>query len=162
MLNNVSSPEARRLVILEGIGQDLTNLEIATKMGVKIHMVKRDLRTMKYHRDSELKQAYTDKKYRAIASKQAIVNVRNEKFKSMTGKTFQEKNFENMLYYYRPELIEILESEDEAIAIMGLPTSVQRTLARNKIINGLKFKRQISSKARDYLPPVRDMSRKRY
>jgi hypothetical protein len=38
MLNIVSSPEARRLVILEGIGQDLTNLEIATKMGVKIHI----------------------------------------------------------------------------------------------------------------------------
>lgn len=162
MLNNVSSPEARRLVILEGIGQDLTNLEIATKMGVKIRMIKSDLRAMKYRRDSELKQAYTDKKIRAIASKQAIVNVRDEKFKSMTGKTFQEKNFENMVYFYRPELIKILGSEDETIAIMGLPTSIQRILARNKIINGLKFNRQISSKARDSLPRVRDMSRQRY
>jgi hypothetical protein len=162
MLNNVISPEERRLVILEGIGQDLTNVEIAAKMGVKIWRIKSDLRAMKYHKDSELKQAYTDKKIRAIASKQAIVNVRNEKFKSMTGMTFQEKNFENMVYYYRPELIEILGSEDEAIAIMGLPTSVQRTLARNKIINGLKFNRQISSKACDYLPSVRNMRRKRY
>jgi hypothetical protein len=158
MLNNVISPEERRLVILEGIGQDLTNVEIAAKMGVKIGRIKSDLRAMKYHKDSELKQAYTDKKIRAIASKQAIV----KKFKSMTGMTFQEKNFENMVYYYRPELIEILGSEDEAIAIMGLPTSVQRTLARNKIINGLKFNRQISSKARDYLPRVRNMRRKRY
>jgi hypothetical protein len=156
MLNNISNPEARRLVILRGIDQDLTNLEIATKMGVKIHIVKSDLRAMKFNRDSELKQAYTDKKIRAIASKQAIVNVRNEKFKSMTGKTFQEKNFENMVYFYRPELIKILGSEDETIAIMGLPTSIQRTLARNEIINGLKFNRQISSKARNYLPLVYD------
>lgn len=158
MLNNVGGPEARRLVILEGIGQDLTNLEIATKMGVKIHMVKSDLRAMKYHRDSELKQAYTDKKIRALTAKQARANVRNERFKIMTGMTFQEKNFENMVYFYRPELIKILGSEDEAIAIMGLPTSIQRTLARNKILDGLKFHRQISSKARDYLPRVRDMS----
>jgi hypothetical protein len=156
MLNNISNPEARRLVILRGIDQDLTNLEIATKMGVKIHIVKSDLRAMKFNRDSELKQAYTDKKIRAIASKQAIVNVCNEKFKSMTGKTFQEKNFENMVYFYRPELIKILGSEDETIAIMGLPTSIQRTLARNEIINGLKFNRQISSKARNYLPLVYD------
>jgi len=156
MLNNVSSPEARRLDILSGIDQDLTNLEIATKMGVKIHVVKSDLKGMKYNRDLALKQAYTDKKIRAIASKQAIVNVRNEKFKSMTGKTFQEKNFENMVYFYRPELIKILGSEDETIAIMVLPKSVQRTLARNKIINGLKFNRQISSKARNYLPLMHD------
>ena len=152
MLNNVCSPEERRLGILEGIGQDLTSLEIATKMGVKIHIVKKDLKAMKYSRDSKLKQAYIDKKIRAIASKQARVNVRNERFKSMTGLTFQEKNFENMVFYYRPELIEILGSEDEALAIMGLSKSVQRTLARNKIIDGLKFSRQISSKARDYLP----------
>lgn len=157
MQSNVYSPEERRVVILRGIGQDLTSLEIATKMGVKIHIVKKDLRAMKYSRDSELKQAYTDKKIRAIASKQAIVNVRNERFKSMTGLTFQEKNFENMVFYYRPELIEILGSEDEALAIMGLSKSVQRTLARNKIIDGLKFSRQISSKARDYLPRARNM-----
>jgi hypothetical protein len=156
MLNIVSSPEARRLVILEGIGQDLTNLEIATKMGVKIHMIKSDLRVMKYHRDSELKQAYTDKKIRAIASKQAIVNMRNDKFKRMTGMTFQKKNFENMVSYYRPELIKILRSKDENTAIMSLPKSVQRTLARNKIIDGFTHSRQISSKARNYLPLASD------
>jgi len=156
MLKNVSSPEDRRLVILRGIGQDLTSLEIATKMGVKLGRIKSDLKTMKYHRDPELKQAYTDKKIRAIAAKQAIVNVRNERFKLMTGMTFQEKNFDNMVNYYRPELIKIIGSEDEALAIMGLSTSVQRTLARNKIIDGLKFSRQISSKARDYLPLAHD------
>ena len=155
MLNNVRSPEERRLGILSGIGQDLTSLEIATKLGVRISIIKKDLKVMKYNRDYEiraqLKQAYKDKKIRALASKQAIVNVRNERFMSMTGLTFQEKNFENMVYYYRPELIEILGSADENEAITSLSTSVQKTLARNKIIGGLKSSRQISSRARHYL-----------
>ena len=157
MLKNVSSSEERRLVILEGIGQDLTSLEIAAKMGVKLGRIKSDLRAMRYSRDSELKQAYTDKKIRVLASKQAIVNLRNERFKSMTGLTFQEKNFENMVAYYRPELIEILRSADENAAITSLSTSIQKTLTRNKIIDGFTHSRQISSKARDYLPIARDM-----
>ena len=151
MLKNVGSPEDRRLVILEGIGEDLTILEIATKMGVKLHRVKSDLRTMKHNRDSELKQAIKDKEKRALASKQAIVNVRNERFKLMTGMTFQEKNFENMVYYYRPELTKIIGSKDENAGIMHLPKNVQRALKRNEIIIGHKKGRHVSSKARDRL-----------
>ena len=113
MLKNVGSPEERRLIILRGIEQDLTSLEIATKMGVKLGRIMSYLKTMKYNRDSELKQAITDKKIRALASKQAIVNLRNERFKLMTGMTFQEKNFENMVNYYRPELTKIIGSKDE-------------------------------------------------
>ena len=156
MLKNASSPEARRLVILRGIDQDLTNLEIAEKMGVKIHVVKSDLKGMYYNRDPELKQAYMDKKIRELAAKQSRANVRNARFKHMTGMTFQEKNFENMVNYYRSELTKILRSKDENVAIMALPTSVQRTLTRNGIINGSTHSRQISSKARNYLPLVHD------
>jgi transposase len=152
MLNSASSPEERRLVILSGLGQDLTNLEIATKMGVKISVVKKDLRAMKYNRDSDLKQAYTDKEKRALKIRQKPAKERNERFKLMTGMTFQKKNFENMVNYYRPELIKILRSKDENAAIMRLPKNVQRTLTRNEITDGLTNKRQISSKARDYLP----------
>ena len=151
MLKNSSIPEDRRLVILEGIGEDLTSLEIATKMGVKLGRIKSDLKTMKYKRDSELKQAITDKKIRALESKQAIVNVRNERFKLMTGMTFQEKNFENMVNYYRPELTKIIGSKDENAGIMRLPKNVQRALTRNEIIIGHKKWRQISSKACDQL-----------
>ena len=156
MLNNVSSPEARRLVILEGIGQDLTNLEIAEKMEVKIHVVKSDLKGMKYNRDLDLRQAYADKKIRALTVKRARANVRNERFKIMTGMTFQEKNFENMVNYYRSELIKIIRSKDENKAIRALPKSVQRTLTRNEITNGFTNSRVISSKARNYLPLVHD------
>ena len=155
-LNNFNSPEARRLVILSGIDQDLTNLEIATKMDIRIGVVKRDLKAMKYIRDPELKQAYTDKKRRALASKQSLVNVRNERFKLMTGITFKKKNFENMVSYYRPELIKILRSKDENAAIMGLSKSVQRTLARNEITDGFTNRRKISFKARYYLPLASD------
>jgi len=152
MLTNIRSPEERRLVILRGIGQDLTSLEIATGMSLKVGMVIRDLRAMKYHRDPELKQAYIDQEVRASASKQALANVGKERFKLMTGMTFQEKNFENMVKFYQPELIKILGSEDETAAIMDLPRSVQRTLARNEITDGLRNRRRISSKARDFLP----------
>ena len=157
MLKNVGSPEERRLIILRGIEQDLTSLEIATKMGVKLGRIMSDLKTMKYNRDSELKQAITDKKIRALASKQAIVNLRNERFKLMTGMTFQEKNFENMVNYYRPELTKIIGSKDENAGIMRLPKNVQRALTRNEIIIGHKKWRQISSKACDQL----QLSRKR-
>ena len=156
MQNNFRSPEERRLVILRGIGQDLTSLEIAAKMDVKISIVKSDLKAMKYNRDPELKQAIADKKIRALASKQALVTVRNERFKHMTGMTFQKKNFENMVNYYRPELIKILRSKDENAAIIGLPKSVQKTLTRNEITNGFAHRRQISSAAREYLPLARE------
>lgn len=138
-------------MILSGIDQDLTSLEIAEKMGVKIGRIKSDLKAMKYHRDPELKQAYMEKKIRSLASKQTLVNVRNERFKLMTGMTFQEKNFENMVNYYLPELIKIIGSKDENAGIMRLPKNVQRALTRNEIIIGHKKWRQISSKARDQL-----------
>jgi hypothetical protein len=158
MIKNVPSPETRRLVILRGIDQDLTSLEIAIKMGVKSRMIKRDLMEMKFQGDPELIQAYTDKKNRALASRQKPAKVRNARFKRMTGMTFQEKNFENMVTYYQPELVKILRSKDESIAIMGLPKSVQRSLKRNEIINGPKKYRQISPKALDYLQIIRERS----
>jgi len=155
MINNNSSLEERRLMILSGIGQDLTSLEIAKKMGVNISVVKKDLRVMKYKRDSDLKQAYTDRDTRALQIRQNSVKVRSARFKNMTGMTFQMKNFENMVNYYGPELVKILRSKDENAAIMKLPKSVQRTLKRNEITNGSTNKRQISSKARELLPFVR-------
>ena len=151
MLTNVRSPEERRLVILSGIGQDHSSLEIAAELGVKSWVVNSDLRAMRYHRDPELRKAYMDQEVRALASRQKLVNVGNEKFKHMTGMTFQEKNFENMVNYYRPELIKVLKSEDEEAAITGLPRSVQRTLARNEITNGVRRRRRVSSRACDYL-----------
>ena len=151
MLSEVHSPEDRRLMILKGIGQDLTNLEIATEMGVNRWIVMKDLKVMKYNRDPELKQAYHDQETRVMAIKRSLINVRDEKFHLMSGMTFQEKNFENMVNFYRPELTKVLESKDEYIAIMVLAKNIQRVLTHNGIIAGRRYRRQISPKARGYL-----------
>ena len=65
MTNKAISPEERRLMILRGIGQDHTNIQIAAEMGVGKWMVLNDLRAMNYSKDPELKQAYVDKETRA-------------------------------------------------------------------------------------------------
>jgi hypothetical protein len=152
MLNNDRGQEERRLLILEGIDHDLNNLEIATRMGISRWVVMRDLRSMKFNRDPELKQAYIDQTARLVASKLSLTNVRDDRFHLMTGMTITEKNFENMINFYRPELTKIIMSRDESIAISGLNKNIQRVLKHNEIIGGGKNRRKITTKARDYLP----------
>jgi len=152
MSNNINEPEDRRLMILKGIGQDLKSSEIATQLGVNMRIVMKDLRTMRYNRDPELIKAYKDRAARALANRQLFTKVRDERFHLMTGMTFQEKNFENMISFYRPELMKILSSKKEYVAIMDLSKGVQRTLVHNEIIAGRKYRRRISSKARSFLP----------
>jgi hypothetical protein len=151
MKNIAISPEERRLTILRGIRQDHTNIEIAAEMGVGKWTVLNDLRAMSYSKDPELKQAYEDKERRRSASKQNIVAVRDEKFRHMTGMTFQEKNFQNMINYYKAELQLIFKSKDEGTAITGLSTDIRKTLKRNDILTGHRGKIQLTDKARDYL-----------
>ena len=138
-------------MILEGIDNDLNTLEIAVKLGVNKWLVMKDLRTMKYNKDPELKQAYIDKLTRYIAKKQSQTNRRDEAFHHMTGKTFQEKNFENMINYYKAELQVIYKSRDERVAISSLSKNVRKTLKRNDITTGHGHREKLSGKARDYL-----------
>lgn len=152
MSNNINETEDRRLMILKGIGQDLNIWEIATKLGVNRWIVSKDLRTMRYNRDPELIKAYKDRAARALTNRQSFTKVRDERFHLMTGMTFQEKNFENMISFYTPELMKILSSKKEYVAIMDLSKGVQRTLVHNEIIAGRKYRRRISSKARSFLP----------
>jgi len=151
MINNTISPEERRLMILRGIGQDHTHIEIAAEMGVRTWIVLNDLRVMKYSKDPELKQAYLDKVTRYNTKKQSQTNRRDEAFHHMTGKTFQEKNFENMINYYKAELQVIYKSRDERVAISSLSKNVRKTLKRNDITTGHGHREQLSGKARDYL-----------
>jgi len=152
MFDYVHNPEARRLMILSGIGKDFSSLQIAEEMGIRKWVVIRDLRTMRFNRDAELKQAYVDQGVRELTSRYAVANARIDKFRLMTGMSFQEKNFENMVSYYRPELMKVLESDNEHTAIGSLPRSVQKVLARYEITVGLRNNHKISSKARDFLP----------
>jgi hypothetical protein len=150
-MTNTFSPEERRLMILSGIRQDHTNMEIAAEMGVGKWTVLNDLRAMSYSKDPELKQAYADKETRLHAGKESVKNLRDEKFLNMTGMTFQEKNFRNMINYYKAELQLIYKSKDECIAITGLSTDIRKTLKRNEILTGHRGKIQLTDKARDYL-----------
>jgi hypothetical protein len=69
----------------------------------------------------------------------------------MTGMTFQEKNFKNMINYYKAELQVIYKSQDERVAISNLSKNVRKTLKRNDITAGHGSREQLSGKARDYL-----------
>ena len=151
MTNDAISPEERRLLILKGINQDHTSTEIATEMGVRKWIVLNDLRAMKYAKDPELKQAYLDKETRANTNRQTQINLRDERFRHMTGKTFQEKNFENMVNYYKSELQAIYKSRDERVAISCLSKNVRKTLKHNEITTGHGSREHLSGKARDLL-----------
>jgi len=152
MSDYIHNPEARRLMILRGIGNDRSNLQIAEEMGLRRWIVVRDLKTMRFNKDPGLRKAILDQRDRELMTRQAVDDVKINRFKLMTGMSFQEKNFENMVNYYRPELIKILESGDEENAIMDLPRSVQKTLTRNEITVGLRNNHKVSSRARGFLP----------
>jgi hypothetical protein len=151
MANQNMNADERRQIILRGIDQDHSTIEIAAEMGVRKWMVLNDLRAMNYSRDPELKQAYLDRETRAHSGQQYITNQRDDRFRKMTGKTFQEKNFENMISYYKAELDVICKSKDECAAIMRLSNEIRRTLKRNEILSGYRRKMQLSEKARRYL-----------
>ncbi|MCX6654526.1 MAG: hypothetical protein NTY03_05315 [Candidatus Bathyarchaeota archaeon] len=150
-MNNANNPEERRLMILKGINQDYSSIEIAAEMGVRKWIVLNDLRAMKYNKDPELKQAYLDKETRANIIKQSQTNLRDERFHIMTGKTFQEKNFENMINFYKSELRVIYRSRDERVGISGLSKNVRKTLKHNDITTGHGSREHLSEKVREYL-----------
>jgi hypothetical protein len=153
-LSDVKSAEERRFLILEGIREGLSYPEIAAGIGVDRFQVMSDVRTMHYNRDPMLKQAQLDRDKRVKASKATLDGVGEERFNSMIGMSVQEKNFQNMVSFYRPELIKILQSGDEGVAIMGLAKNVQKILVHNEIIGGRKSSRRISLKAREVLPKI--------
>jgi len=151
MINNTINAEERRLIILRGIGKDHSTIEIANEMGVRKFVVLSDLRAMHYSKDPELKQAYLDKETRLHVDKQSKIKIRDERFHHMTGMTFQEKNFDNMINYYKAELQRVYQSQDECSAITGLSKNIRATLKRNEITNGSKNSPRLTTKARDYL-----------
>lgn len=138
-------------MILRGIQQDHTSIQIAEEMGVGKWTVLNDIKAMSRNRDSELKQAYLDKSTRLHANSVSVTNIRDAKFLVMTGLTFQEKNFQNMIDYYKAELQLIFKSKDEQTAITGLSTDIRKTLRRNDILTGHRGRVKLTDKARDYL-----------
>jgi transposase len=154
MTSSIQEHETRRLDILEGIIGGLANSKIAAKLGVSLSVVKRDLYRMRHNRDPELKQAYRKAQEQVQAKKQLVAGLPDERFHRMTGMTFKEKTFNNMMSFYRPELRKILKAENECAAIRDLSDSVRKTLKRNGIIaKGWKTPK-ITAHARTYLTGV--------
>jgi len=154
MKNSINERAERRLTILDGINGGITRFKIAEKLGVSRLVVKRDLNVMRRRKDPELKQAYIKGRERVLAKKLAVSNRPGEKFQRMTGMTFKEKTFNNMMSYYGPELRKILKAESEGDAIRDLPASVKKTLKRNGIITNKWKVPQITAYARTYLTGI--------
>jgi len=92
------------------------------------------------------------------AKKQSVASLPDERFHRMTGMTFKEKTFNNMMSFYKPELRKILNAENECAAIRDLPNSIRKTLKRNGIIvQGWKVP-EITAHARAYLTGVPSMN----
>jgi len=150
MINTPSENEAKRQTLLEGISQNLNYTEIATQLGVRRGDLLRDLRAMRHSRDTGLRDAQRTAQAKVSAEKQVVSIKRDERFHAMTGMTLQEKTFQNMIHYYKSELMSILRSGDPENAIRRLPQSTRRTLMHNGILTK-RNRPQITSQARSQL-----------
>jgi hypothetical protein len=142
--------EARRQTLLEGISQNLNYTEIATRLGVRRGDLLRDIRAMRNSRDPGLRDAQRTAQDKISTEKQTVSKRRDERFHAMTGMTLHEKSFQNMVYYYKSELLAILRSRDPEAAIRDLPQSTRRTLMHNGILTK-RNKPQITPQARNHL-----------
>jgi len=151
MLNVIEDRESRRFTILEGIGKDLSYSEIAAQLGVNKWIIRSDIRKMQHERDLELRQMYQKKKELIKANKQMSIQKRDNRFYGMTGMTIDEKMFQNMIHFHKPELKKVMGSKNESKAISKLSRNVRKILQRNKIINRDCGKYEITPDARDFL-----------
>ncbi|MBN2334466.1 hypothetical protein JXL21_02825 [Candidatus Bathyarchaeota archaeon] len=142
--------EVRRQAILDGISQNLNYKEIAAQLGVRRGDLLRDIKAMHRSRDPELLDARRTGKARVDDAKESVSKRREERFSSMTGMTLHEKSFQNMVYFYKPELMAILKSGDREAAIRNLPKSIRRTMMHNDILTK-RNKPEITKRARDQL-----------
>ena len=151
MLNVYEDRESRRFTILEGISKDLSYLEIASQLGVNKWIVSSDIRKMQHERDPKLGQMYQKKKELIMAKKQMSAQKRDNRFYGMTGMTIDEKMFQNMIHFHKPELKKVMASKNESNEISKLSRNVRKILQRNEIINRGCGKYEITPKARDFL-----------
>ena len=145
-----SEHEVHRQTLLEGISQNLNYTEIAIQLGVRRGDLLRVIRAMRNSRDPGLRDAQRTAQDKISAEKQTVSKRRDERFHAMTGMTLHEKSFENMVYYYKSELLAILRSRDPEAAIRDLPQSTRRTLMHNGILTK-RNKPQITPQARNHL-----------
>ncbi len=106
---------------------------------------------MKYDKDPELKKRYLERDELINLNKNMRAKKLNSRFLRMTGLTIEEKMFQNMIFFYKPELKKVMNSNNESNAISKLSNKVRKTLKRNRIIINGRRKYEITQKARDFL-----------
>ena len=148
-MNRKQRQTLRRPSILEGISHNLNYKEIADKLGVNQNDIYRDVNTKRNKKDPDLIEAQgmgqAEKQKEQILWSESI----EEKFIKMTGKSIQEKSFENMVFHYKPELLIILESKDFETGIKKLSINTRRAMVKVGLLN--KNNADITQKALDQL-----------
>jgi len=118
-------------------------------MGVNKIDIYRDVNTMRFNKDPDLIEA--QRMGQAKKQKEQVLwsESLEEKFIKMTGKSIQEKSFENMVLHYKPELLIILESKDFETGIKKLSQNTRRVMVKVGLLN--KNNADITQKALDQL-----------
>ena len=150
MMHNPEEDEKRRQVLLNGIRQNHSYKEMATKLGIRRGDLLRDLKAMRRNGDTELRDAQRIGQAKINEEKRLVSGRLEERFLNMTGMTLKEKSFQNMVHFHQNELMNILRSGDREAAIRGLPKSTRRTLMHNGILTK-RNKPEITQQARDQL-----------
>lgn len=140
----------RRKSILDGISRKLSYGEIASRLGIRRRELVSDIKSMRRIRDPDLLEAQRVAVAKVNEEKRSASKKREELFYNMTGMTLREKTFQNMIHFYKPELVSILNCGDQEAAIRGLPNSVRKTLTKNDILTS-RGKLEISQRAMDQL-----------
>jgi IS30 family transposase len=132
--------EERRNAILEGVGDDLSDSEIAARLGMKRWEIRREVRLMRENMDKRLLEAERRRKEIRSGNEKrreegAAHSVLDARFQRMGGMDLQRRSFLNMIGFYEADLRRVLAARDEKIAVMALPRSVRRVLTNNAILD---------------------------
>jgi hypothetical protein len=141
----------RRLSILKGISHGSNAPAIALELGIATSVVKHEIQVMRYLRDEGLKEAEKVAFELPVNKPRTAAIAGSKRFLEMTGLTFQEKTFRNMVEFYKPELLGVIRAANQYEALMRLPKSVLKTLRNNEIINHERKNLVITAKARSQL-----------
>jgi hypothetical protein len=111
---------------------------------------------MRYNGDlgliqAEKAQEQVQEKKVLLLSKDMIHVKQNERFLGMTGITLKEKSFRNMIDFNKYDLLKILKSDDQHVAIHKLSKNIQKSLKRNGIITKRWQDNEITERAQEYL-----------
>jgi hypothetical protein len=150
---NTSMDEDRRQVLLNGISQNIKYTELAALLGVRRRELITEVKTLQRNRDPDLEKARRLGQAKKRKEELAASRKREENFYEMTGMTFQEKSFQNMVYFFKRELLTIVRSRDQEAAIRNLPKSTRRTMVHNGILIKRKSN-EITQKAVNQLKKI--------